>query len=207
MEFKIILSGSSNGVTLRNVPREQAKEIFNSVIGAEGLTRLCVVPEVTEKPKKEQTKVQTQALQSKPTTLDLDIGNLFGTEATKAEKQKDKIEANRFYEIKPIHHSKLIDELALPIPNMSYFDLGAVVVVCLDENRLYTTWSDIERLPYPVPTSTIDHLSKHKQTMVRKFRGWINDGKPAYDPDANFRKILNTDTRPTGKIEYDAEVH
>ena len=102
-----------------------------------------------------------------------------------------------FTEIGRIPKGKLGKFTDLGTCGLGYHATKTGLVICYGTTKVYTTWKDMEDLPYPIKLSTLKHLSKLKKEAISHFSEWIRQGKPEIykDLDAEFRQMLIPDTR------------
>jgi hypothetical protein len=234
ISIQVKLSAKSQAVTLKNLSKEQAHEITRLLTGIEGINRITVewdepvneTPQYTrdtetlsdDGPTKIEYPDQPCAIVSHPETTDQ-------SEPPTAPGSNPLISTPRLLEIKRIPRKALGPYIDINIHNMGYHDQSPSrdVAICYGTTKVYTTWDDLAKLPFPVPAEAIFELNTLKQTAVKHFRKWMQQQanqavqteptakpksqNPEDDLDAPYRQQLPPGMIDTGTASIDSSKH
>lgn len=236
MAIQVKLSAKSQAVTLKNLSKEHAHEITKLLIGVEGITRITTEWDQESVNEEEQYIQSTEesppdnnsakieypeqpcAIVAHPKTTDQ-------SEPSTAPGSNPPISTPRLSEIKRIPRKALGPYIDINIHNMGYHDQSPSrdVAICYGTTKVYTTWDDLAKLPFPVPAEAIFELNTLKQTAVKHFRKWMQQQanqaeqtesatKPKTldnedDPDAPYRQQLPPGMIDTGTASIDSSKH
>lgn len=200
--IEIKISNNTNGIPLKPRSKSEALEIIDALLCVDGLKRMTItctpnqglsVEGVGRSVKyPEQPCGICQSLCGAQNHSDVDAPTPQATP--------------RFVERPRINKADLNAYIGLGACEMGYHNQkDGVIVICHGTVKLYTSWNDVEQLPYPIPQDVIKHLGTPKQVALRHFREWIEQGKPDMyvDPDAAFRPAHITDTKPKSGGDYE----
>ena len=236
MAIQVKLSAKSQAVTLKNLSKEHAHEITKLLIGVEGITRITTewdpksvneeeqYIQSTEEsppdnnPAKIEYPEQPCAIVTHPETTDQ-------PEPPTAPGSNPSISTPRLSEIKRIPRKALGPYIDINIHNMGYHDQSPSrdVAICYGTTKVFTTWDDLAKLPFPVPAEAIFELNTLKQTAVKHFRKWMQQQanqavqteptakpksqNPEDDLDAPYRQQLPPGMIDTGTASIDSSKH
>ena len=239
MAIQVKLSAKSQAVTLKNLSKEHAHEITKLLIGVEGITRITTEWDPESVNEEEQYIQSTEEPHPDDNPAKIEYLNQPGTivahpETTEQPEPPTPITTPggnpsnsipELTEIQRIPRKALGPYINIGIHNMGYHDQrpSSNVVICYGTTKVFTTWDDLAKLPFPVPAESIFKLNALKQTAVKHFRKWMQQQanqavqkesvtKPVTqdqedDPDAPYRQQLPPGMIDTGTASIDSSKH